>query len=235
MDIKKKFEQSLRTKPVQRLFEEMLAESSGLARYSNLYAMIEAVNDRTAHNYQMKDECLITIVRIIQRKQDKEAGLILLTYLLAPGLQKILRDNFRSGDEFPTIWSEIWWSFYRVIERYSIDDHPRQVAGIILRKTLVQFERNRKEIKNGGVKTAPIADYGDTIAEVIQNQSESFSLSEYVIEAGINSSDVYIIIASRVYGESLEELSRRLGMSYYALQKRRKRAERKLKRYYGKK
>jgi len=237
MDIKKEFESSLGTKKVQQFFQELLKEHQELQRFANLEEMIEALNDRTVANYQWKDSCLRALVEKIQKSPDKEAGLSLLTYLLAPGLQAILRDNFRLGSDLHEIWSDLWWSFCQVIECFSTVDHRQQLAEIIMRKTAVRYERNRKKIEKTRGETLTLEDYKSAEAEIetAKYPPEYFSLSDFARDAGISSLDLDTIVGSRVYGESLDILSRRLGMSYYALQKRRKRAEQKLKKYLSKK
>jgi hypothetical protein len=236
MDIKKEFEPTLKTKKVQRFFQELLSENQELHRFANLQELIEALNDRTKANYQLKDSYLRAMVVKIQKSVDKEAGLSLLTYVLAPGLQVILRDNFRVGRNLREIWSDLWWSFCQVIEGFSAVDHPQQVAEIILRKTIVRYERNRKKIEQTQVELITIEDYISTISEIetAKYLPEFFGLQDFAKEAGISALDLKIIVGSRTYGESLDILSQRLGMSYSALQKRRKRAEQKLKKYFSK-
>ena len=196
--------------------------------------MIEVVNDRTAKNYQVKDECLSALVEKIQKSVDKEAGMILLTYLLASGLQKILRENFKVGDDLQEIWSDVWWTFFQIVERYSTPQYREKVAAILLRLTDKKTKRLRK-------KNARLADEvampEDLVVKTNDIEEQNYleddvNIFAEVKLAGLNSSDLDLVITSRVYGESLEDIAKRLGIKYSTVQKRRRRTEQKLRKYF---
>jgi|GEM_PF-2200211 len=231
MDIKKEFESSLKTRSMQEFFQKLTMENPPLRKFASLTEMIEAVNDKASDNYRLKDACLLSLIKNIQQSVDKEAGLNLLTYLLASGLQRILRDSFRPGDDLGENWSEIWWTFLQMIERFSITTHRKKVAGILLRKTLAQVLKKRARIFDQQSQMSPIEESAVMLDNIVVQHfltSDNIIL-EKIKEAEIDSLDFDVIIASRLYGESLEAISRRLGLNYSLIQRRRNRAEQKLK------
>jgi len=236
MDIKKEFRSSLKTRSMQELFQKLRMENPHLRKVASLTEMIEAVNDKSSDNYKLKDGCLLAIITNIQMSVDKEAGLNLLTYLLASGLQRLLRDSFRPGDDLGENWSEIWWTFLQMIERFSITSHRKKVAGILLRKTLAQVLKKRKRIFNQQCQMSPIKDSAVMLDNIVIQHylSANDNILEKFKEAGLDSLEWEMVVASRLYNESLDAIAKRLGLNYHTVQKKRKAAELRLKKHIKK-
>ena len=234
MDIKKEFEPSLKTESVQRFFQELLVENSGLPSFSSLREMIGAVNDRSSNHYDLNDSWLLAIVGKIQRSSDKEAGMILLTYLLAAGLQKILRENFKVGDDLHQIWSDVWWTFFQIVERYSTSQYREKVAAILLRLTDKKIKRRRKKKARLENEVATPEDLIEKTSNIEEQNflEDDVNIFDEVKLAGLKPSDLDLVITSRVYGEALEDIAKELGIKYSTVQKRRKRTEQKLRKYF---
>ena len=234
MDIKKQFEAAICEKSVKDFFTELQKEETVFHHFDSLQEFIEFMASRASCKAQLQDFCLLAIVRKIQSTEVQEGGLNLLTYLLAPGLQRILRDIFISAHGLSENWLNLWWEFFQSIQRYPLSRRRRNVATNILFDTRHRI-RDKQKVENFWQNI--IEPIGDHDWETEEDEPSSYSqlasaLIEGTDEAGLNEVDMDLVISSRVYDESMKSIAKRLGLDYHNALKRRYRAEKRIESHW---
>ena len=237
MDIRKEFEFVFSDKSVKDFFQDLKNKNSIFQRFENLETLVRIINDRTAQNFEVKDACLLKLIERIQAAENKSAGLNLITYLFAPGLQRILYEIISKREIFQETWLGLWWQFMQSILNYPISLRPSRVSANLLYETR---HRIRDEQRIEYFWQNNIESMGDRDWEAVEDAPSScFRLASALIEgsdeAGLNEVDKDLVISSRIYGESMKSLAGRLGLDYHNALKRRYRAEKHLRDYWRQK
>ena len=234
MDIRKEFEFVLSDKPVKDFFHELRKKGFIFQRFESLETFIRTINDRTAQNFEVKDACLLELIARIQATEDKSAGLNLITYLLAPGLQRILREIVGVNRAAREGWLNLWKEFFQSVQHYPLTNRPHKVAANLLFDTYRRI-RNFTQAEQDWRRRIELAE-GLELKTDDTEPSPDFRFASALIEgeknAGLNKIDLDLIISSRVYGESMKSLAKRLGLDYHNALKRRYRAEKHLRIYW---
>lgn len=237
MDIKKEFAFVLSDKSVKDFFRQLRNNEPAFQRFESLEAFVRTINDRTTQNYEVKDACLLKLIESIQITADKSAGLNLITYLLAPGLQRILYDALSKGDDLRETWLNLWCEFFQSVQHYPLHNRQHKVAANLLFETLRRIKNLTRAEHDWSRRTEPV-DY----RELKSNENEpslNFMLATALIngedKAGLNEIDLDLIISSRVYGESMKSVAQRWKLDYHNALKRRFRAEEHLRNYWQRK
>ena len=234
MDIKKEFEAAIGDKSVKDFFTELQNEAAIFHHFDSLQEFIDFMANRAIWHAKLQDSCLLAIVKKIQSTKVQEGGLNLLTYLLAPGLQRILRDTFTSAHDLSENWLNLWWEFFHSIQSYPLSRRRRNVATNILFDTRHRV-RDKQKVENFWQNI--IEPIGDRDWETEEDElSPYFQLASALIEgtddAGLNKIDLDLVISSRVYGKSMKSIAKRLGLDYHNALKRRYRAEKHIKSHW---
>jgi hypothetical protein len=234
MDIKKEFEFVLSDKSVKGFFHQLRINEFAFQRFESLDAFVKVINDRTTQNYEVKDACLLKLIERIQTTDNKSAGLNLITYLLAPGLQRILYDFFSKGDDLRETWLNLWWQFLQSILNYPILLRPSRVSANLLYETQHRF---KGEIISGHFWEKTTERLEDYNLFSIENESSRYrelaaALIEGIDDAGLDKTELDLVISSRVYGESMKMLARKWDMKYRSALQKRLRAEKSLRKYW---
>ena len=230
MDIRKEWESCLGTPEVQSLFETLRKDEGGFAAFSDLSEWLAQMRQRTPENFALQDACLWALVRRVQQRMDTQAALGLLTYLMAPGLQNILKEATRRPKPLHELWSEVWWSFLQTILKYPLERRRQRVAANLMMDTRNHLRRlwrsdSTREASLDEVDEAELA-VQPQFDDQLQAQARALIEGE---GADITEEDNSILIGTRVYGEDLRDVARRLGITYEAARKRRQRIEEKLR------
>ena len=234
MDIKKEFEFVLSDKSMKDFFYQLRKEEPVFQHFESLESLAKTINDRKSQNFKVKDACLLTLIERIQTAENKSSGLNLITYLLAPGLQSILKDSISERDDLREVWLNLWWEFLQSIQNYSLSLRQRKVSANLLYETRHRIIAGKKSENRRQNMTKRIGDSDLATAE--SESSPYYELASALIEgaddAGLDSVDLDLVIASRIYGGSMKALAERWGLKYRTALQKRSRAEKAIRKYW---
>jgi len=237
MDIKKLFDFVPNDQQVKEFFLTLQRQSEVFNCFVDLPDFAEFMYQSAGKNYDLKDACLLKIIGGIQTADHKQAGLNLITYLLAPGLQNILVKSVFNDDDSTEVWPTLWSELFQSIQRYPLANRPHKVAANLLLDTLNRI-RNVRQTENSWLQQKVTIES----QEVKTDNDESSSFYQFASAllagsdcAGLNKIDLDLVISSRVYDESMKSVAQRLGLDYHNALKRRYRAEAHLRSYWRRK
>lgn len=234
MDIKILFDFVPKDRHVNKFFMALRQQKEVFNRFADLPDFTKFMYVNAGKNFTIKDACLLAIIEGIQYIDNKTPGLKLITYLLAPGLQNILMKSVSGGEDLKELWSTLSLEFFQSILHYPLINRPHKVAANLLLDThhririilgTQQEWRSRIEPIEGREMKA------DEEETIIDSRFASAFL-EGEDDAGLNTIDLDLVISSRVYGESMKSLAKRLGLDYHNALKRRNRAEKHIRNYW---
>lgn len=234
MDIKKEFDFVLNDKSTHELFECMQGENHFVQHFADMTEFISFMNDSSDHNYDLKDNSMLMIIKKIQANENKTTGFNLSTYLLAPGLQQILSQVASYKDELMDDWLNLWAEFSNSLLEYPIELRPRKVAANLLHDTRHRILVIKKQEMTRITQTELIEDFDYAIPPDTTSPYSKFAalLIEGIDTVSLSDIDLYLVTASRVYDKSLKELADHLGIEYNSARKRRQRAEKRIREYW---
>ena len=235
MDIRKEFEPSLKTRSVENLFVILLRNEKAFESFRSLNSFIRFMEQPSSDAYAVKDACLLALVCRIQASKESEAGFCLLTYLLSPGLQSILRDLILKGNSLMEAWSDLWWAFCQTTMSYPVARRQRKIAANLLFDTRHRVQKILKAevLLQSRLDSLKYDDPDDVLDEHHPQWDQARSMIEGVDTNGLNATDLAVLLGSRVYGENLKDIAHRLGLTYEAVRKRRQRIERSLRKRWS--
>jgi len=231
MDIRKEFEPSLKTRSVENLFVILNCNEKAFESFQSLNSFIRFMEQPSSDAYDVKDACLLALVCRIQALKESDAGISLLTYLLSPGLQSILRDLILKNNGLMEAWSDLWWAFYQTTMSYPVARRKRKIAANLLLDTRHRVQKSLKTETSlqSQLDSLKYDDPEDVLDEHHTQWDQARSMIEGVDTNGLNATDLAVLLGSRVYGENLKDIAHQLGLTYEAVRKRRQRIERSLK------
>jgi len=235
MDIKKQFAYVLTDKAVSRFFRELQEEYSVFGGFEDFTEFVQFMRIPSHLSVPKQNQCLLSIISKIQSTKEQEDGLSILTYLLSPGLQKMLYRNMIAGEKAPAKFQSLWWHFFQSINKYPISNRPQRVAQNLLFDTLRGFlQEQRQERRWQNMESTD----SNTIQEILSEEKplhlddiRAFMQGED--NAGLTEMDRDIVTSSRVYDESMHEIAERWGLENSTAYQRRYRAEKRLNKRWG--
>jgi hypothetical protein len=234
MDIKKLFDFVPTEQKVNKFFLTLKLKTKVFASFIDLPDFTDFMYGSAGKNFDLKDACLLAIIGGIQTANDKAPGLNLITYLLAPGLQNILKKSLSGGSDIREEWLALWSEFFQIIQRYSLANRPHKVAANLLFDTYHRIKDLKENQQDWMRRIEPVE--GHELKTNEEELSSDFRLASALLQgeddAGLNKIDLDLVISSRVYGEPMKSLAQRLGLNYHNALKRRSRAEDNLRRYW---
>ena len=231
MDIQKDFESCLSTPSVRNLFEILRKEEDAFRAFDCLDLFLATMRNRSLEYFHTQDACLWTLVSHIQSSLHPEAGLSLITYLLAPGLQAILRKLKRNRVELREAWSDLWWGFHQTVMRYPLARRRHKVASNLIMDTQHKVFRSRQAEVDRLSRLEPLDNHEFTNEPGFDDPSyiNAHRLIDGEEITGFAEADMALVIGTRVYDEDMHDVADRLGISYEAVRKRRQRVEKKIR------
>ncbi|MBC8466070.1 hypothetical protein H8D57_03500 [bacterium] len=230
MDIKREFEPSLHSSTMLQFYNS-LKDNKAFKSFNSLDHFLQFMENRSSASAQNKDACLLAIISQIQRLGVSQSGLCLLTYILAPGLQNILRDLVCKGNIITEAWSDLWWHFLQRTQNYPTLRRPSKVAANLLLDTRhsLMDALKAENIYHRKLSSVDEFEYESEPTETHLYRERASLLISGKDPMELSKIDSTLILGSRVYGEKLKDVANRLGITYGAARARRSRAERKLR------
>ena len=190
-----------------------------------------------------KDEVLRPIFAAHSKDEDPRWRAILLAIFWS-GLESIhfQRRGWNSDDE--DRWQEIAWTFLELLCRVDLTRRPARLAQKILNDTVQHYyDEIRKTLsrRNLEVLAGPeeieltaggTCDKAFAAFEIREEKEPEIRRLREHMEAGrISDADFLLLVGTKVYGNSLADYAREVGIDYQVAKKRRQRAEARIKRF----
>lgn len=204
---------------------------------------------------EQQDLVLLAIIREYQAAPSGHMNCLLIE-VFRPALSRLFHSLQAKRPEGTDLWADLTWTLLNLLWEYPVDRLSRKVAanvqlGVLKRITQAAVRDARYQLYPGEERR-PWADEFDFDAllddgalhpnEVFAGRSEPAPpdcedlermealLRCFVDDGVINEGSFYLILATRVYGRSLQDYARENALSYEGIKKQRKRAEQAIRR-----
>lgn len=184
-----------------------------------------------------KDQILRPILRAHRENRDARWRTVLLA-MFWPGLESICHKREHWDDSPDELWQNAVWTFLRVVCRLDERRRPARLVQKLVNDTIHKlhneyrrrWDRTDPEILAGPKAIESLAGAGDGIdIEGIDlrqwHERELNRLRKHLDAERISESEFLLLVGTRLYGESVAEHARRMGLDYQVAKKRRQRAE----------
>ena len=220
-----------------------------LATFDDLPAMVTAF-ERGCVSYEEQDAIVLELVKEFQSRPSEHLHHLLLK-MFWKGLDHLYRARrIRVGNN-ENLWNDIVWAFLNVLSEYPTDRLTAKVAANIQMGTLKKVSRwaqreARYQLFSPDEKHPKRTEYEFTelLTSGFSHPNEIFAgrgtpdemdaedmermtaLLRRFLNTGIISDDAfYLLVSTRIYGQSLKDFAEKESIPYQALKKRRQRAE----------
>lgn len=234
-DIRHALEREIRTEEFQVVYEKIRGQNAFLGRFPLPEDLLGFMHDRSNVELEAKDEVFRTLLREYQGSGGEVLGAYLLV-LLQPALGQLYYEHLRKLAGFPWVTareleSEIWAAGLAAAKAIDTQKRSRKIAiGIknkvksAVRKWFRGLSRQFREAPLEDAENLPQAQGPESPYE------PEAMLNKLVLEGIVSQTEAFLILSTRVYGRKLTQIAAQLGgASYGALQRKKHRAEVRLK------
>jgi len=243
---RERLERELETDDYHRLLRDLQGGSPFLRRFKNWADVIAFMRKGTSVD-PLKDEVLRPIFAAHAEDSDPRWRTILLL-IFWPGLES-LHFQKRHWDADPDeLRHNIVWTFLQTICRVDVSQRPSRLVQKVVNDTAHRlhdeyrriWDRANREVAvdPGEIEELSRAIDGiDTSGMELREaqEIEIRRLREHRDASLITETDFLLLVGTNVYGKSVVDCAREMGLSYAAARKRRSRAEAAIRRVLGKK
>lgn len=239
---RERLEQELQGSAYQALLRQLQRRHLFLCRFSAWADAIAFMRDGTSRDPR-KDEVLRPIFEAHAQDQDPRWRTILMA-IFWPGLNSIhirKRGWDKDSDER---WQNVVWTFLQVLCRIDLERRSDRLVQKIYNDTIHQLydEYRRGWNRTNPEFTAGVEEIDALIGGVEGVEFAAVELREVQkieterlrghMDAGrITESDFLLLIGTRLYGKSVADCARKMGLNYQVVKKRRQRAEAAIRRF----
>lgn len=230
-------------------FASLKSNHSMLASFTDLPALMTAF-EKGLVSFEDQDAIVLGLVKEFQAKPSEHLHHLLLK-MFWKGLDHLYRARrHRVGDD-ENLWNDIVWGFLSVLSEYPADRLTAKVAANIQMGTLKKVSRwaqreARYQLFSPDEKHPKRTEYEFTelLTSGFSHPNEIFAgrgtpyetddedmvrmiaLVRRFLNAGIIGDDAfYLLVSTRIYGQSLKDFAEKESIPYQVLKKRRQRAE----------
>ena len=236
-------ERELRSDEYEDLLQNLQRTERFLTQFATWADVVAFMREGTSRD-PSKNRVLLPILRSHSEDQDPRWRAILLV-IFWPGLKSILHKKRRWDEEEPDeLWQRIFWAFHESICRIDVkrrSDHlVQRIYNTTVHRLYREYERtwiraNRElatkpediEAVARGVNGIDV----DAIDLRVAHEREINRLREHRDAGRITEADFLLLVGTRLYGETVAEYARRVGLNYQVAKKRRQRAEAAIRRF----
>lgn len=233
---RERLEQQLQTDECRNLLQR-LQKKEPFYREFGTWADVIAFMRRGTSVDSRKDDVLRPIFEAHAKEEDPRWRAVLLA-IFWPGLESIHFQK-RGWDADPDErWQNITWTFLQVLWRVNVKRRPSRLVQKVFNDTVHYLHDEYRRIWNrtnreftadpeaiealaGGVEGIDFASIDLRDAQEIEIER----LREHTDAGRISEADLLLLIGTRVYGKSVADYAREVGMDYQVAKKRRQRAE----------
>jgi hypothetical protein len=226
-----------------KLYEAIREKCLPIKSYLTPQDLINCLHNQTNPDYCLNDEILSSLILEYQNHPQSNSIGSYLLILFKPGLLKLFSQFRLRAKQFASIgeldlWLQIVTLFFEELNQLDLNKGSAKVASKVLGRlrnrlrdyfTALFREINSEKELNQNPDIAPNA-----LAHV--NPQEINLLLDNLVKLGvISETDKYILLASKIYGKSLKDISLELEeLSYEAIRQRKVRAQKAVSRYLKK-
>ena len=239
---RERLEQALHHPEYQQLLAQLQRKWPFFRQFPTWADVLAFMRKGTSRDPQ-KDEALRPIFQAHGTDQDPRWRTILLT-IFWPGLESIHFQKRGWDADREECWQNVVWTFLQVVCRIDVQRRPSRLVQKVINDTVhhlhdeyqrvwgranqeVTAEPEEIEARVGGVEGIDF-----TGIECRQAQVAEIRRLRAHFEAGrINETDLFLLVGTRVYGLSVANYARRMGLNYQVIKKRRQRAEAVIRRF----
>ena len=231
-----RLERELQTDDYQHLLRTLQQHAPFLRQFRTWAAVIGFMRHGTSDDPR-KDELLRPIFSAHAQDQDARWRTILLV-IFWPGLLSMHARKHHWDADPHERWQNIVWIFLQVVCRVNVTQRPHRLVQKVFNDTLhrlydeyrrswtrmhreIAMDLEELEALAGGIESTDIA--GIELREAQAREIER--LREHMEAGRISEADCLLLIGTRVYGHSVADYARVVGLDYQVAKKRRQRAE----------
>jgi hypothetical protein len=241
---REQLEQDLHSNAYQALLHQLQRTHLFFRCFRTWADVIAFMRDGTSTDPR-KDEVLRPIFQAHLEDRDSRWRSILLV-IFWPGLESIHFQK-RGWDPDPDErWQNIVWTFLRILCRVDVRRRPDRLVQKVVNDTVhhlydeyrrawdrasheIAVDTEEIESLAGGAEGIDTSDI--ELREAQENEIER--LRQHMDAGRITEADFLLLVGTRVYGKSVADYAREVGMNYQAAKKRRQRAEAVIRRFEG--
>ena len=193
-----------------------------------------------------KDEILRSIIKAYAKDQDTRWHVVILVMFL-PGLENLHAQKRRWDPDPEDLWSNIMWTAIEVLSRIDLNRRPDRLVQKIYNDTFHRlyerylgiWARLGRETPVDWDELVKLSDIEEAKAHAgifdcinffthgfrEEKENEISQLRGHKEAGRITEADFLLLVATKVYDNSIAEYASRTGLSYETAKKRRQRAE----------
>lgn len=231
-----RLEQEIQGEDYGSLLQELKEKASFFQRFDTWADVVGFMRDDTL-NANLTDEVLRPIFKAHAEGGDYRWRTILLV-IFWPGLRSINWEKRGWDPDLKERWQNIVWTFLQVVCRVDVSRRPDRLVQKVINDTIHHLHDEYRRIWKVKSREIPPEDgvldfmVGDSegldyarIALCYAQRAEIRRLKNHMEGGRISEADYLLLVGTRVYGKSLPDYSREMGLDYEAAKKRRLRAE----------
>jgi len=227
-----------------KLYQKVRDKYPAIKSYLTPHDLSECLHNQINPDYILNDKILSNLIQEYKTSPDSGPIGSYLLILFKPGLLKLFSQFRQRAKQFPSIggvdlWLQIVSLFFEELNHLDLNREDKKIASKITGRIRNQLRGYFKELFKSlqaeadlkvnpePISSAPIKIDIDEIETILQHLVTINIISE---------TDKYILLATKVYGKSMKELSKDLkDISYANIRQRKTRAQKAILAYYGRK
>ncbi len=241
---RERLEQELQSTNCHELLEGLQRKEPFLRQFLTWADVITFMREGTSTDPR-KDEILRPIFEAHAQDRDPRWRTILLV-IFWPGLESIHFQKRGWDPDADERWQNIIWTFLQVLCRVDVRRRPDRLVQKVFNETVHRlhdeyrraWERANREVAAGPEEIEALAGGAEgidtSVIELREAQKNEIEHLRQHMDAGrITDADFLLLIGTRVYGKSVADYAREVGLDYQVAKKRRQRAEAAIRRSEG--
>ncbi len=233
---RERLEQEIQDSAYQALLRNLQRKHIFLRRFRTWADVVAFMRDGTSTDPR-KDEILRPIFQSHSEDEDPRWRTILMA-IFWPALKSIHIKKRHWDDDADELWQNIVWTFLKVICRVNVDRRPDRLVQKVYCETIHhlydEYQRAWTRAKREpAMDSAEIEALAGTIEGIDfegmdlrkAHQKEVARLRNHLEAGRITEEDFLLLVGTRLYGQSIAEYARGVGLNTEAAKKRRQRAE----------
>ena len=239
---RERLDQELQTDEYQMLLKDLGRRSLFFRQVATWVDVIAFMRSGTTKDLR-KDEVLRPILTAHAEDEDPRWRTILLAIFWS-ALESIHFQRRRWDSDDEDRWQTIVWVFLKIIHRLDVKRRPARLFQKILNDTVQHYYDEIKKAwpyRDHEVLAGPEVieffaggtyDMGFAVFEFREEKEPEIRRLREHMEAGrISEADYLLLVGTKVYGASVSDYAREVGIDYQVAKKRRQRAEATIKRF----
>jgi hypothetical protein len=233
---REQLERELQTDEYQELLQHIQQAAPFLRQFKTWARVLAFMRPGKTRNRQ-RDQVLRPILRRYRKHRDPRLASVLLA-VFWPGLQSIQYRKRGWDEDAQERWQNVASAFFTAISRVDVRKRPERLAQKIHNDTIHHlhghyarlWSREEHELLvdpamfdtvAGPPRTPDLKAFDEQKARARKLKR----LRRHLKAGWIKEADFLLLVSTRIYGQSVAEYARQVGLSYEAAKKRRQRAE----------